>query len=143
MLHTYHLSVPHAAAAETIALVLRTRPPFMVQVLRAPPPPLLNDGRAAIPMRPRPTAALNARTGPLLERNFAIAGGLDGAFTMIHVRVDADAVDGNALVSLCNRYRATEGWIPRTNIHRSRRQEVRTTSARDESKRRSPRSATR
>ena len=56
---------------------------------------------------------------------------------------DADAVDGNALVSLCNRYRATEGWIPRTNIHRSRRQEVRTTSARDESKRRSPRSATR
>ena len=44
------------------------------------PPPLLNDGHVAIPMRPRPTAALNARTRPLLERNFAIAGGLDGAF---------------------------------------------------------------
>ena len=99
MLHTYYLSVPHAAAAETMVLVLRARPPFMVLVLRAPPPPLLNDGHVAIPMRPRPTAALNARTGPLLERNFAIAGGLDGAFTMIHVRVDADAVDGNALVS--------------------------------------------
>ena len=94
MLHTYYLSVPHAAAAETMVLVLRARPPFMVLVLRAPPPPLLNDGRVAIPMHPRPTAALNARTGPLSERNFAIAGGLDGAFTMIHVRVDADAVIG-------------------------------------------------
>ena len=34
-----------------------------------------------------------------------VAGSLEGAFTMIHVRVDADAVDGNALVSLCKRYR--------------------------------------
>ena len=63
-----------------MVLVLRARPPFMVLVLRAPPLPLLNDGRAAIPMRLWPTAALNARTGPLSERNFAIAGGLDGAF---------------------------------------------------------------
>ena len=29
-----------------------------------------------------------------------VAGSLEGAFTMIHVRVDADAVVGNAFVSL-------------------------------------------
>ena len=50
---------------------------------------------------------------------------------MIHARVDADAVDGNALVSLCNRYHTTEGRVLRTNIHQLRRQEVLTTSARD------------
>ena len=50
---------------------------------------------------------------------------------MIHARVDADAVDGNALVSLCNRYHTTEGRVLRTNIHRLRRQEVRKTPARD------------
>ena len=61
----------------------------------------------------------------------AVAGGLDCASAMIHTRVDADAVVGNALVSLCNRYCATEGRIPRTNIHRLRQHEVRTTSARD------------
>jgi hypothetical protein len=70
-----------------------------------------------------------------------VAGSLEGAFTMIHVRVDADAVDGNALVSLCNRYRATEGRVPRTNIHQLRQQEVRTTSLRDDQQ--SPRSAPR
>ena len=50
---------------------------------------------------------------------------------MIHARVDADAVNRNALVSLCNRYPATEGRIPRTNVHELRRQAVRTMSARD------------
>jgi len=74
---------------------------------------------------------LDHRVGHFLEAggglknvhsDVAVAQGLGGASATSRARTAAAAVDRNALVSLCNRYRATEGRVLRTNIQRLQRQ---------------------